>query len=255
MRQTRSFPTALLLGLVTVAVLGGCSADGGSAPGEAPATPSSLATPADSTGTGGDPSATTSPPAPETTGPGAPPAGEPSPADAKQAEATAAFFMRTEIGMRDPVTRPFRATGQGTGEVVIYPGSGSESGGPVPNLVTTVSLRRRPGGWEVTGTRSPNILVSRPTTGARIASPVRLAGMAFTFEGNVEVEVRDNRNGKDQTLGQGVVTGGGDQLRPFSGSVTFRRSSTPSGWVVFMARSAVDGQVLEATAVRIGFAR
>jgi Immunoglobulin-like domain of bacterial spore germination len=255
MRQTRSFPTAVLnAGLVTVALLlGGCSAGGGgAAPGGATASPSPLAKPAEDSGAGGEPTSTTAVPTTTTTGGTAAPA--PAPAGAKQAEATAAFFMRTEIGMRKPVTRPFRATGADTGEVGVYPGAGSESGGPLPNLVTTVSLRRRPGGWEVTGTRTRDIVVTQPSAGARIASPVRLAGSALAFEGNVQVRVRDNRNGPDQTLGEGFVTGGGDAPGAFRGQIAFKQPTAAAGWVILYEDSAAtSGQVLQATMVRVRF--
>jgi Immunoglobulin-like domain of bacterial spore germination len=174
-------------------------------------------------------------------------------ATAKQAEATAVYFLRTEIGMRRPVAMPFKPTGKDTGEVGVYPGKGSEGGEPLPRSITTVRLRRQQGGWEVTGTRSPSVRVTQPAAGALVASPVRLTGSAHAFEGNVAVQVHDNRNGKDQTLGEGFVTGGGDMFRPFSGSVRFRSPSTTTGWVVFFVRSPADGQVTEATFVRVRF--
>jgi hypothetical protein len=57
-----------------------------------------------------------------------------------------------------------------------------------------------------------------------------------------------------QALGRGVVTGGGDALRPFSGEVAFRSPSKPAGAIVFVERSAADGQgILRAAVVRVRF--
>jgi hypothetical protein len=244
---------AVLVSLTALLALAGCStAGGGGTGGDSPdgATPTS--TTADATGgqpgstaAGGvdQPASTTTDGTPTSTASAA----------AKQAQATAAYFLRTEIGMRNPVAKPFKPTGKDTGEVAVHPGQGAESGEPLPQSITTVRLRRQQGGWEVTGTRSQSIRVTQPAAGALVTSPVRLAGSAHAFEGNVAVEVHDNRNGKDQTLGEGFVTGGGDKFRPFSGSVRFTRPSTTTGWVVFFIRSAADGQVTEATFVRVRF--
>jgi hypothetical protein len=56
-----------------------------------------------------------------------------------------------------------------------------------------------------------------------------------------------------QSLGTGVVTGGGDQLRPFAGDVAFRAPSKPAGAVSFVERSAADGAIRKATVVRVRF--
>jgi Immunoglobulin-like domain of bacterial spore germination len=246
--------TIVLASLLALLALAGCSA-AGDGPGGAAATSTTTGGLAPGEQPDGGGTGTSGTDQPASTAGGTPTSSSAS-GTAKQAEATAVYFLRTEIGMRQPVARPFRPTGANTGEVGVYPGAGAEGGGPLPQSVTTVSLRRQPaGGWEVTGTRSPSIRVTSPARGALVSSPVRLTGQAHTFEGHVGVEVHDNRNGKDQILGKGFVTGGGDAFRPFSGTIAYRPPSTATGWVVFFVSSAADGQVTEATFVRVGFKR
>jgi hypothetical protein len=78
---------------------------------------------------------------------------------------------------------------------------------------------------------------------------VEVRGNALAFEGNVEVEVR--ADGQVGALGTGFVTGGGDQMRPFSGSISFETPGAPFGALVLFTRSAENGQVWEATAFRV----
>ena len=49
------------------------------------------------------------------------------------------------------------------------------------------------------------------------------------------------------------MTGGGDQLRPFSGDVAFRAPSKPAGAITLVELSAADGAVRKATVVRVRF--
>jgi hypothetical protein len=174
--------------------------------------------------------------------------------------ATAREFATKYIGMDDPVDFGFRSTGAGAGEVAMGFRFG-EGRTPVPNPqpTFTVALRQlgaSPGSgpWSVVGATSPNIVVATPRPLDRAASPVRLTGQAHVFEGTVGVEVREDGMVAGQSLGRGFVTGGGDTLRPFSGEVAFRGPSKPAGAIVFMERSAADGQsILRAAVVRVRF--
>jgi hypothetical protein len=61
-------------------------------------------------------------------------------------------------------------------------------------------------------------------------------------------------DGSTEPVGSGFVTGGsGPDLAPFTGSVRF--PSPRGGWgsVIFFTRSMDNGQVWEATTVRVGF--
>jgi hypothetical protein len=252
MRHPCRFRTAAAVaGLLALLALAGCSA-GDDPAGSAAGAPTTAAGQSPGTNAGGDDQpASTVDGAPTTdSGSGSSTAGP----SAKQAEATAAYFLRTEIGMRKPIAMGFKPTGDRTGEVGVYPGEAGEGGQPLAQSVTVVRLRRQTGGWEVTGTSSPSVRVTAPKAGTVVTSPVRLAGSAHAFEGTVGVAVHDNRLGKDRTLGESFVTGGGDVFRPFTGSVSFQRSTTTTGWVVFFVNSAADGQVTEATFVRVRFA-
>lgn len=173
---------------------------------------------------------------------------------------TARQFAVRYLGMKTPATFDFQAGGPGEGEVPVGFGT-VEGGAPVanPRPTFTVVLRQlgaqgSAGAWTVVAVTSPNIVVTRPAPLESAASPVRVAGQAHTFEGNVTVEVREDGMLAGQSLGTGFVTGGGDMLRPFSGDIAFRSPTKPAGAVVFVERSAADGQsILRAAVVRVGF--
>ena len=174
--------------------------------------------------------------------------------------ATAREFAIKYLGLQDPVSFAFRAGGPGEGEVPIGFRFG-EGRTPLPNpqptftvVVRQLGTQGSTGAWTVVAVTSPNIVVTRPGPLDRAASPVRVTGQAHTFEGNVNVEVREDGMLSGQALGRGFVTGGGDALRPFSGDITFRSPSKPAGAVVFVERSAADGQtILRAAVVKVRF--
>jgi hypothetical protein len=175
------------------------------------------------------------------------PEGNSTEAGAKQ---TAAYFLRLELGMKDPVAGAFKRTGEGTATVDVRPKDIGEGDLQAMGPVTVVSLRAEANGWYVTGTRTAEIRVTGPNAGATVSSPVALRGSALAFEGNVQVKVLLNRTGKDRVLGEGFVTGGGDVMRPFSGEIAYRGGSG-AGWLAFFTASEADGQVLEATIIPV----
>ena len=248
MRQLRFAFIALLLG----GIVAGCSA--GDRPDRAAAGGAAAAAPTTSLAPAGDRDVGTAPAAGATgssgaTGSGATTGGQRRPTTA-EAVATATAYMRREVGMRDPVAGPFRWTGPATGRVEVHPRVG-EGGRPLSGPITVVSLQRRTSVWYVLGTQTANIRVTRPVGATLISSPASVAGRAFTFEGNVEVRVTEDRYGTDLLLGSGSVTGGGDMLRPFAGQIGFGRPAGGTGSVIFAERSAANGDVLAATVVRV----
>lgn len=175
-------------------------------------------------------------------------------------EATARDFAVRYLGMDNPVSFPFRATGAGSGEVSMGFRYG-EGRTPVPNPQRTLTVVLRQlgtqgpaGAWTVVEVTSPNIVVSTPRALDKATSPLRVTGSAHAFEGNVTVQVREDGMLAGQSLGRGSVTGGGDMLRPFSGDISFRSPSKPGGAVVFLEVGAADGQsVLRAAVVKVRF--
>jgi len=230
MRPVRSAFIALLLGGV---IATGCSAGNRPDHTTASGTPATTATARDRTVDSSTPTQTVRP-------------------STAEAVATAVAYMRREVGMRDPVAGPFRWTGPTTGQVDVHPRFG-EGQQPLSGPITVVSLKRLASTWYVLGTQTSTIRVTQPEPSAHIASPVRVAGRALAFEGAVQVQVTQDRYGKDILLGSGSVTGGGDMLRPFDGQISFRAPTGTTGSIIFAELSAANGEVSRATVIRVRF--
>lgn len=83
------------------------------------------------------------------------------------------------------------------------------------------------------------ITVDSPKSGDLIMSPVKVAGHANVFEGNVVIEIID-ANGA--VLGSGTATACMDvDACPFEASVSFKGAQTASGTVEVYSPSAKDG--------------
>lgn len=218
--------------------------------------PRQAATPAASSTAGGSgqetgrqATPTTTPPS-TTTGAGS---AQPAAGGEEAARAAAVAFMRSLVDMVDPVAHRVEVTGGGDARVTVRPRAAGEQGAPAGEP-TSVQLHRSRQAWVVTGTRAPNIVVEQPARGALVRSPLRLTGRASAFEGTVQVEVIEERGGKQVLLGSGFVTGSGSgELGPFEGTVNFQRPATRQGWIAFSTVSEASAQVLEATTVRVRF--
>jgi hypothetical protein len=149
------------------------------------------------------------------------------------------------VGFTDPIVGEFMQGDARSGEVEVRP----MANGPA----TTVFVRQlgSDGTWWVLGSATANIATDAPGAGEAISSPVTVSGNALAFEGTVNVEIR--QDGARQPIGTGVVTGGGDILRPFSGEVGFSTPTEQYGAVVFLTHSEQDGRVWEAAVVRVRF--
>jgi len=159
--------------------------------------------------------------------------------------AAARAFAVDFVGFSHPVVGTYRAGDARSGEVPVR----AEATGPV----TTVLVRQlgADGSWWVLGATTDTISVTAPAAGDAISPPVTVHGAARTWEGAVSVEIR--QDGTRTPIGTGTVTGGGDVMRTFQGDIAFRTPTTPRGAVVFLARSARDGLVRQATVVRVAF--
>jgi hypothetical protein len=242
MRTVRSASIALLLGAI---IATGCSA--GNRNATATGRPAATTAPATVNDRSADSATATAPDTSTATQTAR--HGHPS---TTEAVATAVAYLHREVGMRDPVAGPFRWTGPTTGQVDVHPRLG-EGHQPVTGPITMVSLQRLTKVWYVLGTQTTTIRVTQPASSARIASPVRVAGRALAFEGTVQVRVTQDRYGKDILLGSGVVTGGGDVLRPFDGQISLRPPASATGSIIFTELSAANGDVLRATVIRVRF--
>lgn len=151
------------------------------------------------------------------------------------------------VGFTDPVVGSYRAGDNRSGEVEVR----AERTGPA----TTVTVRRlgTDGSWWVIGATTENLTVTSPEAGEDISNPVTVTGSALAWEGNVEGEIR--QDGTRAPLGTGVFTGGGDVMRPFSGSISFSAPSQPHGALVLVTHSAEDGRVWQASVQRVAFDR
>ena len=158
--------------------------------------------------------------------------------------AVATAFAEDYLGMTDPVVGELRAGDSRSGEVPVQP----TDDGPE----TTVLVRQlEDDSWWVLGATTEGIVVDEPPALAVITSPVAVRGQAHAFEGNVVVEVR--ADDAAEPLGRGNVTGGGDQLRPFDGEITFAEPQAEHGALVFLIPSAEDGATWAAAVLRISF--
>ena len=151
-------------------------------------------------------------------------------------------FATSYLGFTEPNVGAFRQGDTRSGEVDVRP----TTDGPV----TTILVRQLSGEttWSVLGATTSSIEVTGPAAGEEIGAPVTVAGRAFTFEGHVAVEVR--QDGRTDPAGEGFV-GGGDEMRPFAGEVSVAPGAGGYGAVVFLTRSADDGRVWQAAARRV----
>lgn len=155
-------------------------------------------------------------------------------------------FAEDFLGFRDPVLGPYQAGDGRSGEVELQP----SDDGPI----TTVLVRQVSGddSWWVIGAATANIQVTSPDALEEVDSPLEVKGEALAFEGSVDVDLL--ADGSSTPIASGSVTGGGTELAPFEGSFEFDWPDEAGGAVVFRTTSAEDGQVLEASVVRIRFA-
>ncbi|HEV2809518.1 MAG TPA: Gmad2 immunoglobulin-like domain-containing protein [Acidimicrobiales bacterium] len=170
------------------------------------------------------------------------------------AEVARAFAVEY-LAMVDPVvTAPSGLGPDGTFDVVVQPrGEGGRIIEPGV-LETTVKLDPEGPAWNVLNATSPDIRLDGATFGRAATSPLTVSGESSTFEGTVQVEVRQDGMEAGEALGRGIVTGGaGPGLGPFSGQVSFDPASTDEGTLLLYTTSAADGSVQQATVVDVFF--
>jgi hypothetical protein len=113
-------------------------------------------------------------------------------------------------------------------DVVINPGTSTIVSTTTPTPVTPVATTTPVNG---------DIQVTNPKSGQTISSPVTLTGSArgnWFFEASAPVKIYDSNN---KLLGSGTINADGEWMTtnfvPFSDTITFATSSTPTGKIVF----------------------
>ena len=160
-------------------------------------------------------------------------------------EAAAAGFATDYLHMVEPVIGQFQQGDSRSGEMPVQP----STTGPV----TTVFVRQlgSDNSWWVLGAGTAAISLTEPVWNASITTPVTLKGTAMAYEGTVQTQVREDDNTKP--LGEGYVTGRGDAMGPFSGTLAFTRAASKYGAVVLYTISPKDGSVVAASVIRVQF--
>lgn len=157
-------------------------------------------------------------------------------------------FAVTYLGFKSPVVGRFIVQRPALGSVAVT----AIKGGPV----TTVDLRRlnRASTWWITGATSADIVVTAPTPGATVSSPLLVSGRSTAFEAVVNVEIR--ADAPSRVLAKSSVMGGSmGVMGPFHRSIPFAPPPTSGGALVLRILSPRDGNVLASSVVRLNFRR
>lgn len=155
-------------------------------------------------------------------------------------------FATSYLGFVEPVVGAFQQGDTRSGEVPVQ----AKGNGPV----TTVLVRQLTSEdtWWVLGASTPNLVLQSPAAQAAITSPVTLSGQSTAFEATVNVEIR--QDGTRTPLKEDIVNGGANgEMGPFSKAITFPAPSAPAGAIVLKTLSAEDGNITEASVVRVTF--
>jgi hypothetical protein len=163
------------------------------------------------------------------------------PADAAEELATGL------VGFTDPVVGEFRQGDNRSGEVDVRP----TNDGPV----TTVLVRQMSDGhWYAIGAYSHDLGLQKPKAGAAISSPLAVSGLSRAFEGTILVSV--HAQAVPESLGRRPLVGGGSELGPFSGMLTFDApDDVAAGAIMLTTESAKDGRIWQATVIPVQLAK
>jgi hypothetical protein len=159
--------------------------------------------------------------------------------------AAATAFATDLVGYSDPVVGEFEAGDSRSGEVQVR---ATADGAP-----TVVLLRQlEDDTWFVIGSTTDSIQLATPEPRSTISSPQELIGMAYAFEGTVNVRLYVD--GTQEPIAETVVTGRGDGvLGDFSGELEYTDSTGAThGVLVLSEASGDDGAAVAATVVRVG---
>jgi len=158
--------------------------------------------------------------------------------------AVATAFATELVGFSDPVVGELQEGDSRSGEVEVR---ASADGAPTVVLVRQLE----DDSWYVIGSTTDSIQLATPEPRSTIASPQELIGMAYAFEGTVNVRLYVD--GTQEPIAETVVTGRGDGvLGDFSGELEFSDASGAThGVLVLSEASGEDGSAVAATTIRV----
>lgn len=160
--------------------------------------------------------------------------------------AAALGFAKSVLHMASPVARAFQQGDTRSGEVPIV----TTANGPV----TTVLVRQLTSDntWWVLGSACAAVNIALPHALNTVSSPLTLTGQSTAFEAVINYSLYQD----DVTapLVTGTTMGGSNGVMgPFSTTLHFAAPTHRYGVLVVCTRSAKDGSVLEASAIRVLF--
>jgi hypothetical protein len=160
-------------------------------------------------------------------------------------EAVALAFITDLVGFTNPVMGEFAQGDTRSGEIEARPFA---DGAP-----TTVLVRQlEDDTWFVIGATTDSIRLATPASGDTIGSPQPLTGMAYAFEGTVDVRLYVD--GTQEPVGETFVTGRGDGvLGDFEGALEFTNAGGAThGTLVLTSGGGEDGAPIAAQVIRVG---
>ncbi len=156
----------------------------------------------------------------------------------------ATAFIRDFVGFTNPIVGEFAQGDARSGEVEVRPFA---DGAPTVVLVRQLEDDT----WFVIGATTDSIRLDTPANGDAITSPQPLVGMAYAFEGTVDVRLFVD--GTQEPVAETFVTGRGDGvLGDFEGELTFANPGGAShGVLMLTSGSGEDGAPIAAAVIRV----
>jgi len=155
-------------------------------------------------------------------------------------------FAVTFLGFVDPVVGTFQQGDSRSGEVPVQ----ATPTGPVTTVI--VRMLTADNTWWVLGASTPGLQLQTPKTSDTISSPLILSGQSTAYEATVNVQIR--QDGVLAPLKEAIVMGGSNGVMgPFASTVDFAKPTAKAGAIVLKTVSAKDGNISEASVIRVRF--
>jgi len=158
--------------------------------------------------------------------------------------AAATAFITDFVGFTHPVVGEFAQGDSRSGEVEVR---GFAQGAPTVVLVRQLEDDT----WFVIGATTDSIRLASPATGDTITSPQALTGMAYAFEGTVDVRLYVD--GTQEPIAETFVTGRGDGvLGDFEGELEFtNETGATHGVLMLTSEGGPDNAPAAAQVIRV----